>query len=321
MTTPPLTIVTGFLGSGKTTLLRSVLARGAGGRRVAVLVNEFGAVGLDGMALTQSGSAPVIELPGGCLCCAAGTDFLVAIEELLDYAPTQIIVETSGLAEPSAVVRRAHEAGLPVDAVVAVVDAVNLPVALAASPVTAWQIRAADLIVLSKVDLTSEAIQADAIQRVRALNSRAALLPVVQGQLAPDLLFGPQAVGGERGADSSHEPGDGFRSLVWQHAHPLRRDALLAALNDLPATVYRLKGLVHCTDAPWPDEVQGVAGRLRLSSFRPKQPLTPLNTLVLIGPARALDDLAPTLVVRLDGCSDTPERAVAWYLRYAALFG
>lgn len=320
MTTPPLTIVTGFLGSGKTTLLRRVLEHGAGGRRVAVLVNEFGAVGLDGIALAHSGAAPVIELPGGCVCCAAGTDFLVAIEELLDYAPTQILVETSGLAEPGAVVRRAHEAGLPVDAVVAVVDAANLTVALAASPVTAWQVRAADMIVVSKTDLIDAMTQADVRALVRSINPRAALLPVVQGHLAPDLLFGPQPVGGNRGAVPMHEPGDGFRSVVWQHNHPLHREALLAALNDLPSAIYRLKGLVHCTDAPWPDEVHGVAGRLRLSSFRPKQPLTPLSTLVLIGPAQALDECAPALVTHLDQCSDTPERAAAWYSRYAALF-
>jgi G3E family GTPase len=320
MNPPPLTLVTGFLGSGKTTLLRRVLDQGAGGRRVAVIVNEFGAVGLDGMALAQSGAAPVIELPGGCLCCAAGSDFLVAVEELLDYAPSHILVETSGLAEPGALVRRANEAGLPIDAVVAVADAVNLDAAFAASPVAAWQLRAADLIGLSKVDLGSDAQQDNAVQRIRELNSRALLVPMVQGQLAPDILFGPLPIGGERAADPDHTAGAGFRSVVWHGDLPLRREALLEALERLPPQIYRLKGRVHCTDAPWPDDVQAVAGRLRLSSFRPKEPLNPLNTLVLLGPSPGFDAAAAALLTALDGCADRPERIAAWYPRYAALF-
>ncbi|MFV9506426.1 MAG: CobW family GTP-binding protein [Oscillochloridaceae bacterium umkhey_bin13] len=314
----PITLVTGFLGSGKTTLLQALLRQGAGGRRLAVIVNEFGQVGLDGAALARTGAAPVIELPGGCLCCAAGSDFLVAVEEVLAYQPDQIVVETSGLAEPGALVRRAREAGLSLDAIVAVADAANLDAALAAAPVAEWQLRAADIIVLSKGDLISPAAQQAAQSQVRALNPRAVIVPAVQGQLAPELLFGPRQLGLDVTNLPPHQPGDGFTSLVWQSDLPLRRTALVTALDQLPATVYRAKGLVHCSDAPWPDEVHLVAGRHSLTAFRPKQPISPLNTLVLIGPDLAA--LAATIRTNFDGSADSPERTIAWRARYADLF-
>ncbi|HMQ33939.1 MAG TPA: GTP-binding protein [Chloroflexaceae bacterium] len=314
---PPLTIVTGFLGSGKTTLLRALLERGADGRRVAMVVNEFGQVGLDGAALERAG-APVVELPGGCVCCEAGSDFLLAVEELRDYEPDQIVVEASGLAEPGGIIRRARGAGLALDAVVAVADAANLDEALAASPVAAWQLRSADLIVLSKVDLVAPAARAAAEARLRGLNPRAAVVPAAYGAVPAGLLFGPRPPGEEPEPAPGHGHGDGFAAVTWRSDAPLRRAALEAALAHLPATVYRAKGLVHCTDAPWPDELHLVCGRHALTAVRLREPAAPLNTLVLLGPG--LDARAEALRAALDACADTPERAAGWRERYAALF-
>ena len=102
----PVTIVTGFLGAGKTTLIRHVLEH-ANGRRLALIINEFGDVGVDGEILRACGieSCPednIVELANGCLCCTVADDFIPAIEALLgrDAAPDHIIVETSGLALP-----------------------------------------------------------------------------------------------------------------------------------------------------------------------------------------------------------------------------
>lgn len=316
--TPPLTIVTGFLGSGKTTLLRALLDSGAGGRRLAVIVNEFGQVGIDGAALARAGGAPLVELAGGCVCCEAGSDFLLAVEELIDRGPDQIVIETSGLAEPGGIIRRARGAGLPLDAVVAVADALNLEAALAASPVAEWQLRAADIVVLSKVDAAPAAARAAAEARLRALSPRAAIVPAAHGRVAPDLLFGPRLAPAEPPPAPGHLPGDGFSSLAWSGDAPLRRAALEAALAALPASVYRAKGLVHCTDAPWPDELQLVAGRHTLTAVRLREPARPLNRLVLLGPG--LDAQGPVIGAALDACADTPERAEAWWGRYSELF-
>jgi G3E family GTPase len=282
------------------------------------VVNEFGQVGLDGAALARAGAAPVVELAGGCVCCEAGSDFLLAVEELRDHDPEQIVVEASGLAEPGGIIRRALGAGLALDAVVAVADAANLEAALAASPVASWQLRGADLIVLSKIDLVTPAALATTEARLRALNARAAILPAVHGALPAELLFGPRAPGVLSEAVLEHSAGDGFSAVTWTSDMPLRRAALEAALAAMPATLYRAKGLVHCSDAPWPDELHLVCGRHTLTAVRLRRPAAPLNTMVLLGPG--LDAQAAELRAALDACADTPERAGPWRERYAELF-
>lgn len=317
--TPALTILTGFLGSGKTTLLRALLERGAGGRRVALIVNELGQIGLDGATLERASRTPLVELTGGCVCCEAGSDFLFAVEELIDVAdPDQIVIETTGLAEPGGMIRRARAAGLPLDAVVAVADALNLEAALRASPVTGWQLRAADIVVLSKVDQASAAERAAAATRVRALNARAAIIQAAHGDVEPTLLFGPRGNNSDPLPVLDHLAQDGFASVVWTSNQPLRRKALEATLGALPAEVYRAKGLLHCTDAPWPDELHLVCGRHTLTAVRLRAPAEPLNQVVLLGPR--IGEHAAALVASLDGCADSPTRATDWLARYRATF-
>src|SRR5436190_3955129 len=128
----PCTILTGFLGAGKTTLLRHVLAN-AGGRRLAIIVNEFGDLGIDGEILKGCGietctEENVVELANGCICCTVADDFVPALEGLLDRpdAPEHIVIETSGLALPKPLVKAfgwpAIRSRVTVDGVVAVVD-------------------------------------------------------------------------------------------------------------------------------------------------------------------------------------------------------
>ncbi|NJN14955.1 MAG: GTP-binding protein [Oscillochloris sp.] len=266
---PPLTIVTGFLGSGKTTLLRSVLASGAGGRRLGLIVNEIGAVGFDGPALEQAGQLPLVELTAGCICCVAGSDFLLAVEQLIDYAdPDVIVIETTGLAEPGGMIRQARAAELDLDAVIALAGATDLEAALAASAVAEWQLRAADIVALSKIDLSADKGRA-ALARIHAINPRAAIIPADQLAHTPDLIFGPR-FGVDPPVDPLHREHDHFASMVWELDVPLRREALVRALDSLPAAVYRAKGRVACSDAPWPDDLQFVAGRHQFRAERPR---------------------------------------------------
>ncbi len=316
--TPRITIVTGFLGSGKTTLLRAMLERGAG-RRLALVVNEIGQAGFDGPALGRAGAPAMVELTGGCICCAAGSDFLVAVEELIDMAdPEQIVVETTGLAEPGGMIRQARAAGLPLDAVVAVAAADGLGEALAASPVAEWQLRAADLLVLSKSDLAGPEATRLAEARLRTINPRAAIIPAARGALAPQLLFGPRRAPADPQAAPEHLHLDGFSSFAWEGDAPLRRAALVETMGQLPPQIYRAKGIVHCGDAPWPDELHYVGGRLELAAFRPREPARPLNRLVFIG-ARVEERRAEVCAL-LDGCSEDAARAAGWMARYCELF-
>ncbi|MGQ9371156.1 cobalamin biosynthesis protein CobW [Azospirillum sp. ST 5-10] len=219
----PATVVTGFLGAGKTTLIRSLLEQ-ANGRRLALIVNEFGDVGVDGEILRACGvegcrDDDVIELANGCLCCTVADDFVPAIEALLarPAPPEHILIETSGLALPKPLVKAfnwpAVRTRVTVDGVVAVVDAAAAaegrfapdPAALAAQRREAGtvdhetpieevfedQLLCADLIVVNKTDLVDEAglDRVEALIRA-ALPREAKLVRTAGGRADPRVLLG-----------------------------------------------------------------------------------------------------------------------------------
>src|SRR6059036_3486602 len=143
----PCTIVTGFLGAGKTTLIRHVLAN-APGRRLAIIVNEFGDVGIDGDVLKGCGDAScpeenIVELANGCLCCTVADEFVPALDIILSLQPAveHIVIETSGLALPKPLVQAFHwpsiKSRVTVDGVIAVVDGAALAEGRVASDIDA----------------------------------------------------------------------------------------------------------------------------------------------------------------------------------------
>jgi cobalamin biosynthesis protein CobW len=222
----PVTIITGFLGAGKTTLIRHVLEN-AGGRRLALIINEFGDVGVDGDLLRSCGidSCPednIVELANGCLCCTVADDFLPAIEALLSRAdrPDHIIVETSGLALPKPLVKAFDwpdvKARLTVDGVIAVVDGAAVaagrfaddPAAVLAQraddasidhdnpleEVYEDQLLCADLVVLNKADLLDPQELAEVRASIAASLPRAVkTVTVHEGQVDAALLLGLSA--------------------------------------------------------------------------------------------------------------------------------
>jgi cobalamin biosynthesis protein CobW len=192
----PATIVTGFLGAGKTTLVRHVMAQAAG-RRIAIIVNEFGSLGIDGDLLKSCGipgceEDNIVELANGCICCTVADDFLPTMTALLDRPepPEHILIETSGLALPKPLIKAFNWPGIrsrvTVDGVVTVVDGPAVadgrfaddPAAVEAqraaddnldhdnplAEVFEDQLGAADLVVLNKADLLDEA----AVAKLRA---------------------------------------------------------------------------------------------------------------------------------------------------------
>jgi cobalamin biosynthesis protein CobW len=222
----PATIVTGFLGAGKTTLLRHLLEN-SGGRKIALIVNEFGDVGFDGAVLADCGSeacgkGDIIELSNGCICCTVADDFLPAMEKILDRdaPPDHIVIETSGLALPQPLVKAfawpSVRARVTVDGVVTVVDAAAVAEGRVASdearlaeqrakdlalehddPVEELfedQLRCADLIVISKSDLVDEA-GLIRVEAAIALDRRSAArtIRVANGVIPADILLGQSA--------------------------------------------------------------------------------------------------------------------------------
>ena len=222
----PATIVTGFLGAGKTTRIRHLLAN-PGGRKIALIVNEFGDVGFDGQVLADCGSEAcgtddIIELSNGCICCTVADDFLPAMEKILgrETPPDHIVIETSGLALPQPLVKAFAWPGVKdrvtVDGVVTVVDAAAVAEGRVASdeaklaeqrakdlslehddPVEELfedQLRCADLILISKSDLVDEAGMAR-VEAAIAEDRRGAArtIRIANGILPADILLGQSA--------------------------------------------------------------------------------------------------------------------------------
>ena len=219
----PCTIVTGFLGSGKTTLIRHVLAN-ANGRRLAVIVNEFGDVGIDGEILKGCGDAAcpeenIVELANGCLCCTVADEFVPALDQILAREPQveHIVIETSGLALPKPLVQAFHwpaiKSRVTVDGVVAVVDGAALAEGQVAADLAALsaqrmadpaldhddpieevfedQIACADLVVLNKRDLLDAPGIDKAVAVVaRALPRAVRIVTVADGKVDPAALLG-----------------------------------------------------------------------------------------------------------------------------------
>src|SRR5580700_8260153 len=219
----PCTIVTGFLGAGKTTLIRHILGH-AKGRRLAVIVNEFGDVGIDGEILKGCGDAAcpeenIVELANGCLCCTVADEFVPALDTILSRQPAveHIVIETSGLALPKPLVQAFHwpaiKSRVTVDGVVAVVDGAALADGRVAGDLAALasqraadrslehddpveevfedQVACADLVVLNKRDLIDSAGADRAVSKVAAALPRAVkIVAVSEGKVDPAALLG-----------------------------------------------------------------------------------------------------------------------------------
>src|SRR5262249_45171145 len=190
MHTVAVDILTGFLGSGKTTLLRHVLDHGLHGKPVAVIMNEIGEVGIDGRVVTGlSAGEKMVELSSGCICCTIEDyRFDLAIQEIVETTrPHLIIIESTGLAGPEPLVDRVKAAGLGLDAIITLVDALDGPRHLRETRVAQRQIEAADFLVLNKVDLIDGATADRLERRLAKANPRAERFRTGRGVIDSDV--------------------------------------------------------------------------------------------------------------------------------------
>jgi G3E family GTPase len=265
----PVTIVTGFLGAGKTTLIRRFLHTPEG-RGTALVVNEFGPVGIDD-ALLRTSTDKVTLLGNGCLCCNTRSDLQIALRRLVAERDRgkiphfgRVLIETSGLADISPILQtfstdRALGGEFAIEVVVAVVDAVSGLRNLDAAPEARKQAILADRLVVSKSDIADAAAADELIARLKSLNPRAIIDIAVKGALDPHALIDSgQSAASERHAgfvaEASHS--DGIVSFALQGDTPLDWPVFQRAMETLIALrgpdLLRIKGLLNLTGSRGP---------------------------------------------------------------------
>ncbi len=228
----PVTIISGYLGAGKTTLIKHILAHS---KNLALLINEFGEVGVDGKIVGEN--VEMVELDGGCVCCSLVGEFEGAIKEILSLKPERIVVETTGIADPKDVCEAVeHIEGVYVDGVVVVVDGEALLDFPELGATGKAQIACADLLLLNKIDLI-EGREGEAERQLRALSD----VPIIKTTYcrAPlEVLFGVEHK--QRSSPHYHE-----RFEFYTTPKKMGYSELLSFLETLPPNVYRVKGLVE----------------------------------------------------------------------------
>ncbi|MCZ4609330.1 GTP-binding protein [Streptomyces sp. Lzd4kr] len=328
----PVVVLAGFLGSGKTTLLNHLLHR-SGGTRVGAIVNDFGAIEIDAMAVAGALGDSTVSLGNGCLCCAVDASELDVYLERLARPSTGIdviVIEASGLAEPQELVRMllaSEHPGIVYGGLVEVVDAAEFDGTRAKHPEIDRHLALADLVVVNKLDRAADGERV--LGLVRELADRAAVVPATYGRIDPEFLFDCRPSEeriGQLSFDDLHEhtgDGDGddhdghhahlhtgYDSLSFVSEQPLDPRRLMGFLDSRSEGLYRIKGYVDFGphDAANRYAVHAVGPFLR---FYPEPWVdvdadTRLTQLVLIGSGIDSDALAKDL----EGCkSDTPHAA------------
>ncbi|MGH6672083.1 MAG: CobW family GTP-binding protein [Xanthobacteraceae bacterium] len=267
----PVTVVTGFLGAGKTTLLRRFLGSPEG-QGTAVIVNEFGAVGIDD-ALVRNSADETVLLGNGCICCITRSDLQLALRRLIfdrergTVPPfSRVVIETSGLADPGPILQtfstdRALGGEFHIDVVLAVVDSVGGEANLDDTAEARKQVILADRLVISKSDLAEPATVEKLARLLRHLNPRAPIDIAVAGALDPQRMIAPSTA--ERsGFLAEAEHSDGVASFVIEMAEPIAWPTFWRTMETLTALrgadLLRVKGLLNVVGCHGPVVIQYV---------------------------------------------------------------
>ncbi|HET7717309.1 MAG TPA: GTP-binding protein [Bauldia sp.] len=326
----PVSLVTGFLGSGKTTLIATLLRQPAMAG-TAVIVNEFGEVGIDDAVFADAiGADGILLLANGCLCCTVREDLARTMWSLIrrEDPPTRIVIETTGLAEPAPILNRLMgdprlRQSTRLDVVIATVDAVNGRDTLDRHPVAARQAALADRRIITKGDIAPAMSVEDLRSRLAALNPGAGIRVANFGAVGTEELLGASLYDFRQGTtdlsrwlrlqDHRAQPlldqfrgrsvrfsggTDGVEIGTWllEEARPVSWEVLAPRLGGIIArhghALLRVKGVVRTADDPRPLVIHGVQ-RLFHSPFRLRQwRMDPISAVVAIGDRSAGDAVA-----------------------------
>lgn len=283
----PILLVTGFLGAGKTTVVNHLLAH-AEGRRIAAVVNDFGAINIDA-ELIAGASDGVVSLANGCICCSLEGDLLRTLSALLrrDPKPEYIVVETSGVADPADIVRNLMDPVIlreaPLETVVCVLDATAPPAAFE-DALQRSQLRVADIVALSKLDLADEGAGVRIRDALRALRLPALVVDANRGEIPAALLFPANLDRAPARDPGPRRPTEErFETLSWTSDKPVSLPRLQQAINRLAPKLARAKGLIESIEQPGrPMVLQFAAGRATLAPGDASAPGVPRTRIVFI---------------------------------------
>ncbi len=251
-------VVTGFLGAGKTTLLRRLIRSDfAANRRIAFIVNDLAEVDVDGRLLEgevgERGS--VTRLSSGCICCTIRGEFEATAQGIVEaYAPEMLVVESSGVTNPQAVLHGLNSSRLRLDSVITVIDAERFLDYMRYSAAVETQVYMADFVLLNKRELVTPEQLAQVEAQVRRFNRKCAIIPTSYADVSPHVLFGAHAARADEelhalaDADRAHDHlrEDEIERFVVHVPQPLSEAKLTEFLkSDVVKDVYRAKGFVQ----------------------------------------------------------------------------
>ena len=305
----PVTVLTGYLGAGKTTLLNRILTH-EHGLKVAVIVNEFGEVGIDNQLVVDA-DEEIFEMNNGCICCTVRGDLIRIIGNLMKRRDhfDHLVIETTGLADPAPVIQTFFmdedlRDELRLDAVVTLVDLLHVQQHWEAEEVQE-QLAFADVLVLNKADLVDEAQRLVIEQRVRAMNPVARLLTSANADVPMQQILGVEAFELERALsldpgflveEHDHEHDDAVGSVALVEERPIDLEKLGRWISDLVSTrgpdLFRMKGIIQFTGKDERYVLQSVHMLLDGNFDRPWKPTELRRTeLVIIGRDLDIADL------------------------------
>jgi G3E family GTPase len=297
----PVTIVTGFLGSGKTTLVNHILKE-QHGRKIAVIVNEFGEIGIDGQLTIADDDEQIVEFNNGCLCCTVRGDLVRTLEDLTQRADLDaVLIETTGLADPAPVastfiVADEIKAKFSLDAFITVVDARNLQQNLKDSHEAQEQVAFADIILINKIDLVSPQEIDRVKQQIWELNPISKIYETTNSSIDLSLILDTKAFDLEVKLevdpsfleDLAHEHDATIGSFALVSDQPIDMNKFMLWMNDLAQEkgedLYRTKGLFYAQG--FPERILFQSVRMLTSMRRDRQWKTDepkLTQLVAIG--------------------------------------